>query len=106
MIILSFESQLLVLDLVKQWLTVVHFVLIIVSNYLTTVKQCSTIFLSQKLYVIGKIPLDEAETSIKLLKKLKCQKCQRLTHFLKKYLYIHNKFVIESVLTLPIFLSM
>ena len=38
-------------------------------------------------------PLDEAKKSIKPLKKWKCQKCQRLTHFFNKQLYIHNKFV-------------
>ena len=38
-------------------------------------------------------PLDEAKKSIKPLKKWKCQKCQRLTHFFNKQLYIHNIFV-------------
>ena len=31
------------------------------------------------------------------LKKWKCQKCQRLTHFLtSNYIHLHNKFVIEK----------
>ena len=35
--------------------------------------------------------LDEAETSIKLLKKKKCQKCQRLAPFsTNNYIYIIN----------------
>ena len=41
-------------------------------------------------------PLDEAIKSIKPLKKLTCQTCQRLTHFFNKYFYIHNKFIIEK----------
>ena len=41
-------------------------------------------------------PLHEAKKSIKPLKKLKCKKCQRLTHFFNKELYTHNKFFIEK----------
>ena len=40
------------------------------------------------------------------MKKQKCLKCQRLTQFFKKYLYAHNKFVIESGLTVAILLLM
>ena len=57
MIILSFQSQFMVLQLVKQWLTVVNSVLIVVLNYLTTVKQCLTIFFFQKLCVVGNISI-------------------------------------------------
>ena len=46
-------------------------------------------------------PLDKVETSIKRLKKLIWQKCHRLIHFLKKYLYIHNKFVTEKCFNRP-----
>ena len=46
-------------------------------------------------------PLDEAETSIKPLKKMKCKKCQLLTHFFNKQLYIDNKFVIEKWVNRP-----
>ena len=41
-------------------------------------------------------PLDEVQKSIKPLNKWKCQKCQWLTHFFNKELYIHNKFFIEK----------
>ena len=62
MIILSFQSQFLVLQLVKQWLTVADFMLIVVSNYLTTVKQHKTIFFFSKNYVsLERSPLDEAK---------------------------------------------
>ena len=57
MIILSFQSQFVVLRLVKQWLTVANSVLIIVGNYLTKVKQWLTMFFFQKPCVIGKISL-------------------------------------------------
>ena len=46
-------------------------------------------------------PLHEVETNIKPLKKLICQKCHRLINFLKKYLYIHNKFVTEKCFNRP-----
>ena len=45
---------------------------------------------------LGRSLLDEVKTYIKPLKKWKCQKCQRLTHFLNKKLYIHNKFIIKK----------
>ena len=86
------------LKLVKQWLTVVNCVLIIVANYLTTVKQC----LPLKNYVsFEKSPLDEVKKNIKILKKWKCQKCQRLTHFFNnRHKYI-KKFVKEQWLAYP-----
>ena len=68
MIIPSFQSQFLVLQLVKWWLTVENFLLIVVSKYLTIVKQCLTIVLFQKLCVLRSL-LVEAKTSIKPLKK-------------------------------------
>ena len=55
MMIPPFHSQVLVLQFVKQWLTVVNFVLILASNYLTTVKQGLTISFFQKLCAIGKV---------------------------------------------------
>ena len=71
MIILSFQVQFLVLQLIEQWLTVVNSVLIAVSNYLTTVKQCLTIFFSRNYVLLGRSPLDEAKRSKELLKKQK-----------------------------------
>ena len=53
----SFQSQFVVLQFVKWWLTVVNVLLIVVSNYLITVKQGLTIFFFQKLCVIGKISI-------------------------------------------------
>ena len=51
-------------------------------------------------------PLDEAKPNMKLLKKLKCQKRQRLTHFFN----ITHKYIINELrrsgLSVPIFLSM
>ena len=45
-------------------------------------------------------PLDEAKKTMKPLKKYKCKKCQRLTHFFNKqlyiYIYIYNQFFIEK----------
>ena len=50
--------------------------------------------------------LDAAKTSTKPLKKLKCQKCQRLTHFLTySHKYIIN-LLWKSGLGIPILLSM
>ena len=72
MIIPSFQSYFLVLQLVKSWLTVVNSVLIVVSNYLTTVKQRLTIFFSQKYVLYERSPLDEAKPSIKPLTQQKC----------------------------------
>ena len=40
--------------------------------------------------------LDEVEKSAERLKRLKCQKSQRLTHFLN-ISYMHNKFVMEKL---------
>ena len=69
MIVPSFQSQFLVLELVKYWLTVVNFMLIVVSNYLTTVKQGLTIFFSKNYVLLQRSALDEAKTSIKPFKK-------------------------------------
>ena len=55
MMIPSFHSQVLGLQFVKSWLTVVTFALIVASNCLTTVKQGLTISFFQKLYASGKI---------------------------------------------------
>ena len=53
---------------VAVWLS--HYVYIFaILSYLATVNQCLTMFFSQKLCDIGKSPLDEAEKSIKPLKK-------------------------------------
>ena len=41
------------------------------SNYLTTVKQCLTIFFSKDYVLLGRSPIDEAKTSKELLKKQK-----------------------------------
>ena len=41
--------------------------------------------------------LDEVEKSAERLKRLKCQKSQRLTHFLNILSYMHNKFVMEKL---------
>ena len=71
MIILSFQVQFLVLQLIKQWLTVVNSVLIAVSNCLTTVKQWLTIFFPKNYVLLGRSPLDEAKTSKELLKRQK-----------------------------------
>ena len=73
-IIPSFQSRYLVLQLMKQWLTVVNFVLIVVSNYLTTVKQCLTIYFFQKLYVIGKISIRWSEKKHKTIEKVEMLK--------------------------------
>ena len=67
-----------------------------ISTYLTTVNQCSTIFFSKNYVSLERSPLDEANKSIKPLRNRKCQKCQRLTHFFSKKLYMDNKFVIEK----------
>ena len=56
----SCQSQFLVSQLVKWWLTVENFVLIVVSNYLTTVPI---------LRFSERSPLDQAKTSTKPLKK-------------------------------------
>ena len=72
-IIPSFQTEFMVLQLVKQWLTVVNSVLIVVSNYLT-------IFISKNYVLSGRSLLDEAKTSKELLKKQKYQKFQWLTH--------------------------
>ena len=71
MIIVCFQSQFLVLQLVKLWSTVVNCMLIVVSDYLTTAKQCLTIFSFQKLCLFWDSPLDEAKTTKELLKKQK-----------------------------------
>ena len=57
MIILSFQRQFLVLQLVKSWLTVVNSVLIVVPNSVTSIKQCLINLFYQKLCVIGKISI-------------------------------------------------
>ena len=72
MIIPSFQSYFLVLQLVKWWLPVINSVLIAVSNYLTTVKKRLTIFFSKNYALYEISPLDEAKTSIKPLKQQKC----------------------------------
>ena len=71
MIIFSFQSQFMVYQLVKQWLAIVNSVLIVVSNYLTTVKDCLTICFSKNYVLLGRSPLDEAKTSKELLKNQK-----------------------------------
>ena len=58
--------------------------------------QCLTIFFPKNYVLLERSSLDEAKKSIKLLKNWKCQKCQRLTHFFNKQLYIHNKFVTKN----------
>ena len=55
MMIRFFHSQVLVLQFVKSWLTVVKFVLIVASNYLTTVKQGLIIRFFQEVCAIEKI---------------------------------------------------
>ena len=76
MTIRSFQSQFLVLQVVNQWLTVVNFCVIVVSNYLTTVQQCLTMYLLKnyaKNYVLlERSSLDKAKVSIKPLKQQKC----------------------------------
>ena len=70
MIIISFQSQLLVLHLVKYWLTNVNFVLMVVSKYLTIVNQCLTIFpFFENSVSLKRSPLDEAKKSMKPFKK-------------------------------------
>ena len=66
---------------VEVWLSCYAYIFAI-SSYLTTVNQCSTMYFFFKTYVsLERSPLDEVDKSIKPLKKWKCQKCQRLTHF-------------------------
>ena len=67
-----------------------------ILTYLTTVNQCLTMVFSIEYVSLERSPLDEAKKSIKALNKWKCQKCQRLTHFFNKQLYIHTKFLIEK----------
>ena len=73
------------------WLSCYVYIFAILT-YLTTVNQCLTMFFSIKHVSLERSPLDEA----KPLNKWKSQKCQRLTHFFNKSLYIHNKFFIEK----------
>ena len=47
------------------------FVLIVVSNYLTTVKQGLTIFFYQKLCVIGKISIRWSKNNYKTIEEAK-----------------------------------
>ena len=65
--------------------------LIIVGNYLTKVKQCLTMFFSKNYVLLGRSPLDEAETSKELLKKQKYEKFQRLTHLSNIYSHKYLK---------------
>ena len=68
--------------------------LIIVPNYLTTVKQYLEIFFFKNYVLLERSPLDEAKTSIKPLKKF-------LTY---SHEYIIN-LLWKSKLTAPLFLS-
>ena len=65
----SFQSQFLVLQLVTQWLTVANVVLIVVSNYLSKVKQGLTMFFFQKLDVIGKISIRRSKNKHKTIEE-------------------------------------
>ena len=67
MIILSFQSQFLVSGLVKWWLIVINFVLVVVSNYLINVKQCLTMFLFKKLFAVGNIFIRSSENKRKTI---------------------------------------
>ena len=69
MIILSFQRQFMVLQLVKQWLTVVNSVLIVDSNHLIAVKQCLRIFFSQKLCAVGKFSFRESQKKQRSIEK-------------------------------------
>ena len=55
-----------------------------ISIYLTTVNQCFKTLFSKNYVSLERSPLDEAIKSIKVLKKQKCQKWQRLTQFFNK----------------------
>ena len=101
MIILSFEIQFAVWQLVKQWLTIVNSVLIVVSNCLTTVKQYLTIFFFQKLCVIGKISIRWSKNKQRTIEKAEILKIPNLIYSHKYLISLLRK----SGLTVPIFLS-
>ena len=74
MVIPSFQSQFLVLQLVKQWLTVKNFVLVVASKHLTTAKQCLTNFCSKNYVFSERSPLHEAKTITKTFEKVEMLK--------------------------------
>ena len=65
---------------------------------LTLVNHCLTIFCFRRYVSLQRLPLDEMKKSIKPLGKKKWKKCQRLTHFPSKELYMHiyNQFFIQK----------
>ena len=70
-------------------LTVVSFVLIVVSNYLTIVKQCLTMFFFQKLYATGKISIRWSENKHKTIETVEMLKISTVNP-LFKYIFINT----------------